>query len=62
MPKSWGMPVADILYIVEKLFFGFVGDGDAAEAAGCVDVDGVFRFVGRIFAVVGEAAEDEAGF
>lgn len=51
-----------ILYTVEKLFFGFVGDGDAAEAAGCVDVDGVFGFIGRVFAVIGEAAKDEAGF
>ena len=45
-----------------KLFVVLVGDGDAAEAAGRVDVDGVFGFFGRVFAVVGEAAEDEVGF
>ena len=45
-----------------ELFLVFVGDGNAAEAAGCVDVDGVFAFAGGVFAVVGEAAENEAGF
>ena len=44
------------------LFFVFVGDGDAAEATGCVDVNDVFGFFGGVFAVVGEAAENEAGF
>ena len=44
------------------LFLWFVGDGDAAETAGCVDVDGVFGFVGRVFAVIGKAAKDETGF
>lgn len=44
------------------LFFGFVGDGDAAEATGRVDVDGVAAFFGDVFAVVGEATKDEAGF
>ena len=45
-----------------QLFFVFVGDRNAAEATGCVDVDGVFAFVGGVFAVIGEAAENEAGF
>ena len=45
-----------------RLFFGFVGDGDAAEAAGCVDVNSIFGFVGWVFTVIGETTEDEAGF
>ena len=39
-----------------------VFDGDAAEAAGCVDVDGVFAFFSSVFAVIGKTAENEAGF
>jgi len=39
-----------------------VFDGDAAEGAGCVDVDGVFAFFGGVFAVVRETAKNEAGF
>ncbi len=44
------------------LVFFFVGDVDAAEAAGCVDVNGVFAFFRNVFALVGEAAKNEAGF
>ena len=40
----------------------FTSDGDTAEAASCVDVDGVLAFFGRGFAVVGKAAEDKTGF
>ena len=39
-------------HLVGVLFIFFVGDGDAAEAAGCVDVDGVFAFFGGVFAFV----------
>ena len=58
---------ASLLYYLRviafrQLFLVLVGEGDAAEGAGCVDVDGVFGFFGGGFAVVGEAAEDEAGF
>lgn len=44
------------------LFSVFIADTDAAEAAGCVDIDSVFTFFVVPFSVVGRAAEDEAGF
>lgn len=47
---------------VKQLVFFFVGDVNAAEAAGRVDVDSVFAFVGNVFAFVGKAAKNEAGF
>ena len=45
-----------------KLVLNFVGDVDAAEAAGCVDINSVFAFVGNVFAFIRKAAENEAGF
>ena len=40
---------------------GFVGDGDAAEAASGVEVDGVFAFFAVGLAVVGDAAKNKTG-
>ena len=40
---------------------GFIGDGDAAETASGVEVDGVFAFFAVGLAVVGDAAKNKAG-
>ena len=43
------------------LLVGFIVNADTAEAAGSVDIDGVFAFAGFVLALVRDATKNEAG-